>query len=122
MKETKTMSKTPDERVGLLSMARKVLEFKGGETERRDAFPYFFENHNRLFNIITSGRCDLGHLEMMMSMMENIDSGAMTVSSASIEVANMLNAIYVDPVVPKPTTDQAVKPGEETSVTVIENR
>lgn len=104
----------------LLECAREVMTFPGGEEERRASFPDFFENHNRLFNIICSGRCDLSLLEMMLTKVEEIESGTTTVSSASAVVAGRLNALYVDSVVPQPSSDQALRKGEETRVTVIE--
>lgn len=108
------------ERAEMLNVARQILAFAGGENERRNAFPDFYENHNKLFNIICSGRCDLTHLEMMFNMMNSVETGEITADDASIAVATRLNATYVESVIPVPTPEQAVRQGEETKITVIE--
>lgn len=111
-----------ERRAKILADARRVLDFDGGDEEKRAAFPKFYEDNTKLFSILCSGRCDLRHLEMMLELMDTVDLGTKTVSTASAEVAGVLNAAYVDSVVPKPTPEQACRKGEKTRVTVAERR
>lgn len=105
----------------LVDSARAVLRHRGTEEQKRLAFPEFFENHNKLFHIICSGRCDLRHLEMMMSRLQDVHSGSMTLETASTSVAGSLNATYIDPVIQPPTPEQAAN-GKETVVKIVEHR
>lgn len=106
------------ERTRLLAGAEAVLAHPGSEDERRDAFPEFYEENPRLFGIICSGRCDLRTLEMMLSMIGDVEAGTMNVSDASGIVANSLNLTYIESVLPPPTPEQAVAPGQDTKVTL----
>lgn len=106
------------ERRRLLAGAEAVLAHPGSEDERRAAFPKFYEDNPRLFGIICSGRCDLGTLEMMLSMIGDVEAGTMNVSDASAIVANSLNLTYIESVLPPPTPEQAVAPGSDTKVTL----
>lgn len=104
----------------LLSHARAALCHPGSAEERRKEFPVFYATNPRLFDIICSGRCDLRHLEMMVDMLGQIDTGTKTVEEASSVVANTLNLTYIESVIGTPTPEQALKPGTETKVTVVE--
>lgn len=104
----------------LLKTAHEVLRHPGSPEQRQAAFPEFYLSNPRLFDIICSGRCDLGHLSLMVSMLHDIDEGSKSVEEASSVVANTLNVTYIESVVGAPTAEQAVKPGTETNVTVVE--
>lgn len=106
----------------LLVSARAVLAHPGSEDQRRAAFPEFFLSNPRLFDIICSGRCDLRHLEMMVSMLRDIGQGTKTVEEASSVVADTLNLTYIESVIGAPTPEQAVRPGQETTVSVVEGQ
>lgn len=106
----------------LLQDARAVLRHPGTQQQRREAYPDFFENNPRLFDIICSGRCDLRHLEMMIKMLADIETGEKTVEQASSVIADKLNLTYIESVVGAPTPEQAVKPGMQTEVKVVEGQ
>lgn len=113
-------SQNASERRTMLATARAVLAFSGDEVKRREAFPCFYESHPKLFNIICSGRGDLGYLETMLNRMDDIEAGSSTVEQASAEISGQLNKNYIENVIPPPTAAQASKPGEAPTINVVE--
>lgn len=104
----------------LLQSARAVMQHKGSELERQAAYPDFYNSHPRLFEIICSGRCDLHHLETMVKLLADIEAGEKTVEEASSVIANRLNLTYIESVIGPPTPEQALKPGMQTEIKVVE--
>lgn len=106
--------------IKLLHDARAVLHHPGNETERQLAYPDFYASNPRLFDIICSGRCDLRHLEMMIKMLADIDAGKKTLEQASSVIAEKLNLTYIESVIGTPSAEQAVQPGMQTEIKVVE--
>lgn len=114
------LSQAATERAKLFKNAEAVLAHHGTVAQRGEAFPEFAKNHSKLFKMICSGRCDLSHLEMMLSRLADIEAGTMSVEEASTVVANSLNAKYIESVISSPTAEQAIAPGQQTSITVVQ--
>lgn len=116
------LSQAAVDRAKLFENAQAVLAHHGTFEQRGAAFPEFRKIHPKLFNMICSGRCDLGHLQLMLSRLADVEAGTMSVEEASAAVAGSLNATYIESVVLPPTTEQAVAPGQETNITVVQPR
>lgn len=114
------LSQAALDRNALLQSAKAVFDHNGSPEQRAAAFPEFVRDHAKLFRMICSGRCNLDHLELMLSRLADIESGSMTVEQASTVVANSLNATYIESVVKAPTPEQAAAPGQDTVFTVVQ--